>query len=325
MDTAETYREFARSAHGSSPIYERLADGVAGDSDVLALLGELPEPKRQPNLLLGAVAFLTGALADYGDFRGWLLEHRDAVVEVMLARRTQTNEVGRCATLLPALGQLPGPLALLEVGASAGLCLLPDRYGYDYAGHRVGPADAELVLSCTPRGPVPLPSSLPEVVWRAGVDLHPIDIYDEEEVRWLEALVWPDQPDRLDRLRTAVRIARRDPPQVIEGDLLEELLPLAAEAPADARLVIFHSAVLTYLTPRDRERFADLVQSLPAVWLSNEGARVLPALAAPEHPADERSFVLSRDGRRVLALTAPHGSWVEWMDASIPAGPVQAG
>lgn len=115
MDTAVAYREFARSAYGSSPIYERLALGVADDPEVLALLCELPEPKRQPNLLFGAVALLTGALPDYGEFRGWLLDHRDDVVEVMLARRTQTNEVGRCATLLPALGQLPGPLALLEV------------------------------------------------------------------------------------------------------------------------------------------------------------------------------------------------------------------
>lgn len=312
-DTAEKYREFARSARGSSPIYERLAKRVAEDPDVLALLGELPDPKRQPNLLFAAVAFINGALPDYGEFHGWLLDHRDAVVDVMLARRTQTNEAGRCATLLPALALLPGPLALLEVGASAGLCLLLDRYGYDFAGHPVGPRDAELVLYCQPRGPVPLPTSVPEVVWRAGVDLHPIDLFDDAEVRWLEALVWPDQPERLARLRTAVGIARRDPPRIVTGNLLDELLPLAAEAPSDATLVIFHSAVLVYLTPEERERFAVQVSSLPAIWLSNEGPRVLPALAVPELSAEERSFVLGRDGRTVLALTAPHGDWIEWL------------
>ncbi len=316
--TAQQYREFARSARGSSPTYERLANRIADDQVVLALLDELPEPKRQPNLLLGAVRLLAGALPDYGDFRGWLLDQRDAVVDVMLARRTQTNEVGRCATLLPALAQLPGPLALLEVGTSAGLCLLLDRYGYDYAGHRVGREDAQLALSCHPRGPVPLPDSLPEVVWRAGIDLHPVDVSDAEEVRWLEALVWPDQPERLDRLRSAVRIARRDPPRILEGDLLDELLPLAAEAPADATLVVFHSAVLSYLTAEERGRFAEQVRSLGAVWLSNEGNRVLPALPAPADRADERSFVLSRDGRRVLALTAPHGGWLEWVEAPAP-------
>ncbi len=245
MDTAEDYRSFARSARGSSPTYERLATAVAGDREVLGLLDALPEPKRQPNLLFGAVRFLAGPVADAVEFRRWLLDHRSTVVAVMLARRTQTNEVGRCAILLPALAQLPGPLALLEVGTSAGLCLLPDRYGYDYDGHWVGPPGAELVLPCSPRGPVPLPPSLPEVVWRAGIDLHPIDVDDTEEVRWLEALIWPDQPERLERLRTAVRIARREPPRIVEGNLLDELLPLAEEAPVDATLVVFHSAVLT--------------------------------------------------------------------------------
>ncbi len=285
---------------------------MAGDREVLGLLDALPEPKRQPNLLFGAVRFLAGPVADAVEFRRWLLDHRSTVVAVMLARRTQTNEVGRCAILLPALAQLPGPLALLEVGTSAGLCLLPDRYGYDYDGHWVGPPGAELVLPCSPRGPVPLPPSLPEVVWRAGIDLHPIDVDDTEEVRWLEALIWPDQPERLERLRTAVRIARREPPRIVEGNLLDELLPLAEEAPVDATLVVFHSAVLTYLSPPDREKFAASVRSLGAVWLSNEAPDVLPELPANGLPTDERSFVLGRDGSTVLALTAPHGGWIDW-------------
>lgn len=311
MDIAAENRSFARSAAGSSPTYERLATALAADREVLALLDALPEPKRQPNLLLGAVRFLGGPVAPYAEFRGWLLDTWDTVVEVMLVRRTQTNEVGRCATLLPALAQLPGPLALLEVGTSAGLCLLLDRYGYNYGGHRVGPVDVEPTLSCVPRGPVPLPASPPEVVWRAGIDLHPVDLSDEQEVRWLEALVWRDQPERLERLR-AVRIARREPLRIVEGDLLDELLPLAAEAPANATLVVFHSAVLTYLSPPDRVRFAELVGSTRAVWLSNEGPDVLPGLPTAELPTDERSFVLGRDGHTVLALTAPHGGWLDW-------------
>ncbi len=314
MDTAEDYRSFARSARGSSQTYEWLAAAVADDVELIDRLDALPEPKRQPNLLFGAVRFLDGPVTDFEAFRGWLLKHWDAALAVMLARRTQTNEVGRCATLLPALGQLPGPLALLEVGTSAGLCLLLDRYAYDYDGHRVGPADAELLLSCSPRGPVPLPASIPEVVWRAGVDLHPIDVNDAEEVRWLEALVWPDQPERLARLRTAVRIARRQPPRIVDGNLLAELLPLAAEAPAEATLVVFHSAVLIYLSLADRQEFAASVRSLGAVWLSNEAPGVLPGLPTAALPTDERSFVLGQGGSTVLALTAPHGGWLDWRD-----------
>src|SRR6266571_1473740 len=88
------------------------------------------------------------------------------------ASRPQTNEPARCATLLPALAQLPPPLALIEVGASAGLTLLVDRYSYDYAGHRIAGQDSLApTLRCSPRGPVPLPARLPEIAWRAGLDL----------------------------------------------------------------------------------------------------------------------------------------------------------
>jgi hypothetical protein len=91
-----------------------------------------------------------------------------------VARRTQTNEPARCATLLPALAQLPPPLALIEVGASAGLTLLTDRYSYDYARHRITGRDPLApTLRCQPGGPVPLPDRVPEIAWRAGLDLNP--------------------------------------------------------------------------------------------------------------------------------------------------------
>ena len=108
------------------------------------------------------------------------------------------------------------------MGAAAGLCLLPDYYRYDYRGHRIG--DGEVEFECAPHGPVPLPANLPEVVWRAGIDLEPIDLDDESAVRWLEALVWPEEQDRLERLRGAIEVARRHRPRVIRGDLLERWL-----------------------------------------------------------------------------------------------------
>ena len=137
---------------------------------MVALLEELPARKRQPNLLLAAVRFLAGIQPDYAAFRAVVLGRRDEVVATMLARRTQTNEPARCATLLPALAALDGPLALLEVGASAGLCLYPDRYGYHY--RRADSEDVRLPgspeLTCDVRDPAPLPDRKPTVVWRAG-------------------------------------------------------------------------------------------------------------------------------------------------------------
>ena len=126
----------------------------------------------------------------------------------MLERRTQTNEAARCALMLPLLAALPQPLALLEVGASAGLCLLPDRYGYDYDGP---PARRGISRPCAalPKRPAAPRGQLPEIAWRAGLDLDPIDVFDPEQVRWLELLIWPGHGAPA---RDAARRARRRAP-----------------------------------------------------------------------------------------------------------------
>lgn len=127
--TAENYRRFAeREARGKSALYEELAAGVATDDEVLALIDSLPTGKRQPNLVLAAVRFVAGTPGGYEQFRRALIDGWARVRAVVLSRSTQTNEVGRCASLVPLLAELPQPVALLEVGASAGLCLLLEHY-----------------------------------------------------------------------------------------------------------------------------------------------------------------------------------------------------
>ena len=233
----------------------------------------------------------------------------------MLARRTQTNEPARCATLLPALARLPEPLALIEVGASAGLTLLFDRYSYSYDGHLIAGSDPDApTLRCTLRGPVPLPTRVPAIAWRAGLDLNPLDVTRDDDVRWLTCLVWPGEGDREDRLAAAITAARRDPPPVYRGDLLTDLPALAAQAPAEATLVIFHSAVLAYVARQDRDRFAQAVRGLGAVWLSNEAPGVVSGL--PFTRFREGTFVLGYDGRTPLAFTDGHGTWLHWLDGA---------
>jgi hypothetical protein len=300
-----------RQLRGISPSYERLCLGVADDADLIARLDTLPPPNRQPNLLLGTVRFLGGPVDSYPAFRAFVLDRWDEVAATMLARRTQTNEPRRCATLLPVLVALPQPLALLEVGASAGLCLYPDRYAYRYSG---GPVvgTSELVLECAARGPVPLPRSVPSVAWRAGLDLNPLDVTDDEDVRWLEALVWPEQTDRFEVLRAAVAIARRDPVRPRRADLVTDVAAVAADAPQDLTLVVYHSAVLSYLAEDDRAQFrrevASLARKRPVVWVSNEGPRVVVEVPVPDGPVP---FVLARDGVP-LAYADPHGGSLDW-------------
>jgi hypothetical protein len=305
---------FGREARGRSPAYESLAASVADDDQVLGFLAALPSAKRQPNLLFAAARYLLGTPPDIAALRTLVRRSGAELAQLMLARRTQTNEPARCATLLPALARLPGPLALIEVGASAGLTLLFDRYSYDYGGHHlIAGSDVDApTLHCAVRGPVPLPARVPPIAWRAGLDLNPLDVTRDDDVRWLSCLVWPGESDREDRLAAAVASARRDPPPVYRGDLLTDLPALAARAPAETTLVIFHSAVLAYVAPADRERFARTVRGLTAVWLSNEAPGVVPGLPCTRFR--EGTFVLGHGGRTPLAFTDGHGTWLHWLD-----------
>lgn len=315
--TRQRYLDFADQVHGESPCMEAWSRGAADDLEVLASIDTLPEAKRQPNLVIAAARWHGLAPGPYAGLRSVLLTEWPAVEATVLERATQTNEVGRCATLLPVLAGLTGPLALLEVGASAGLCLYPDRYSYRYSdGTSLDPADgpSRVVLPCEVSGDPPLPEALPEVVWRAGVDLNPLDVTDADQMRWLQTLVWPEHDDRRARLSAAVDLVRQDPPRLVRGDLTCDLADLAAQAPAEATLVVFHSAVIAYLSEEDRERFAATVRGLPGHWVSNEGPRVLPGVAATATgPAPPGSpFLTAFDGQAV-AWSHPHGRSLTWL------------
>lgn len=314
----ERYIRFAgHEAKGVSPLYEALARAVAESEALLGFVASLPEPKQQPNLVFAAVRRLYGTPADPSHFAELVARHAEPIRALILRRSTQTNEPGRCAVLLPALARLPQPLALLEVGASAGLCLLPDRYGYDYGRARLQPppsgAEPPPIFPCLANDATPIPEELPRIAWRAGIDLNPVDLRDPEEAAWLEALVWPGNEPRAARLRAAIRLAREHPPAVAKGDLSTDLRAAAATTPGGATLVVFHSAVLAYVSPEARERFARRVAELGAAWISNEFPGVLPHVAAKleEEPPANR-FLLAVDGEPV-ALAGPHGQSIDWL------------
>ncbi|MEU9120532.1 DUF2332 domain-containing protein [Streptomyces sp. NPDC048506] len=340
QDVARRYRHFSRwEAYGRSAAHTELTARISQDPELCDLLsGSLPAGnKQQPNLLLAAVRYLDGPHAEhgprdeaaYGRWREWTVRHWDEVRAVVMQRATQTNEPARCATLLPLLARLTQPLALLEVGTSAGLCLHPDRYRYRYAYRQdpggavrtteLGPATSPALFTCrTEPAAGRLPDRMPEVVWRAGIDLNPLDaVAEPDDLRWLRALVWPGEEERAAHLSAAVEAVRTAPrPRIARGDLIDELPALAAAAPPEATLVVFHSAVLTYLAPARRVEFADRVRTVldghpgGGHWISNEHHSVLPWTAGPEqdswHSEDGLLLTLALDGRPV-ARTGQHG------------------
>lgn len=313
----ERYARFAREeAPGRSAVYEEWARGVALDYGAAALLSRLPPHRRQPPLVFALTRLLGSGTAPYREWADWLAGHIDVVVAEAGRRGLQTNEPLRCAALLPALSAIDGPVALLEVGASAGLCLYPDRYSYRYSGDRaiaLDPADgpSPVVLECDLRGNPPL--RIPHIVWRAGIDLDPLDPRDEADRAFLTTLVWPGERGRAERIRAALDIAAADPPRIVRGDASdpEVLRAAAAEAPEGATLVVTTPGVLPHIPHAGRDRLIAAIRGLDAVWITIDPPGLHNAWSAPVDSASWGGFVLARDSRP-LAAVDPLGAFVEW-------------
>jgi hypothetical protein len=240
--------------------------------------------------------------------------HREFLARFTAEQRVQTNEVRRAWALLPGLLSLGAPhVDLLELGASAGLLLEFDRYGYRYRAGSWG--DGALVLEGDDRDgpPADLLARGLSVGRRRGVDLNPVDVTSDHGARLLQAFVWPDQVDRLERLRRAIRLVRDEPPELVRGDYVELLPSLLRERRDDALTVVFDSVSTVYL---HEERYQELVRVLaevgrdgPLAWLSLEAPRDdreygATALELTTWPGGET---------RRLARVDFHCAWLEWL------------
>ncbi len=312
--TSAWYARAAVDLSQTSELQVEWAQGISGDPDVVALIDQLSREHRQPSLIFSVLHLLDAPTGPWGEVRDWLVAEWPRIAAVARERRTQTNEVGRCAPLLAALDRIPGPLALIELGASAGLCLGVDRYAYRFDdGPVVG--EGELVLACSTSGEGRAPSRLPEVVWRRGVDVAPLALDDPADVAWLEALLPPDRPDRLARLRAASTRLADDPPTVVAGDALEELPPLVAAAPAGAIVVVLALGTLVYLDPVARLEVQQRAAELSAHLVTLEPVTALPAVheRLSEFTApDPTPFLLALDGEPI-AYSSAHGDRLSWV------------
>lgn len=313
------YARFAREeAPGRSTLYAHWAAGVAGDPEIARLLAPLPPPHRQPPLVFAVTRMLGAAEGPYADWAAFVREHADEVVAECAARSVQTNEPARCAPLLFALQRVPGPIALLEIGASAGLCLFPDRYSYRFRAadgtvHRLDPGGvgSEVVLSCDLGTGTSVPRSLPHVVWRAGIDPQPRDAADAADRAWLTGLVWPGERDRAERIAAALDIVAAAPPRLVAADASGPgvLASLAAEAPAGATLVVTTPGVLPHVPRPARERLIDQIRALDARWITLDAPALHDRWRRPPAAEGWDGFALALDGD-VLAAADPLGGWI---------------
>jgi hypothetical protein len=355
-----TFRHFARKEfHGHSIRYEHLSAAVANRPELAAPLLAAPPDQRRAILFFAAVQYLLRTvvrdhpLATYLPTLGGLREvdagmpaaladfvaaHRDDLTALCATRTTQTNEARRAALLRPAFGraaELAGrPLALVELGTSAGLLLISDRYACEYRhGDRVesyGPAGG-LTMSCDVRGgrwPEPASADV-RIADRVGIDLSPVDAADPRAIEWLRACVWPEHTERLARLDAALAEVAAARPRLVAGEMVATLPSVLSTVDVDVVPCVFTSNALMYLSTADRRRLAATLADFGArrdlTVVLNEasqcGAELFtgrPAEAGPRGvlAVGLLTLVAWREGRatvEVLARTGPHGQWLEWV------------
>ncbi|HZO70868.1 MAG TPA: DUF2332 domain-containing protein [Ktedonobacteraceae bacterium] len=254
-----------------SPLYHQFYQGMQHDPELLALLSLVDPNQPMYVLFLSTVNLLAWRMQHrlltefypyfcphprpasdaYPVFRQFCLEHAEALRLLLPHASLQTNEVTRCANLLPAfelISRRTGrqPLALIEVGASAGLNLHWDRYGYRYGNLLVGDQQASVQLACTLKGMhlPPFPEAMPLVAQRIGIDLAPLDPHSTLDADWLHACIWPEELHRYQVLAAALQVARQHPVTLLKGDACELLPDVLADVPEEATLCLWHSYAL---------------------------------------------------------------------------------
>lgn len=363
----QMFRQFA-DGFSELRLYRTLALGIAEDDDVARLLLAARPGQARPILLLAALHDLVLAHPDlpaarwypsvtggpvpdgdpWPDVRAAALAHADRLSRVIATRGTQTNEANRAVHIGALVAEAAAdvaetPVVLLEMGASAGLLLELDTYRIEIGvpgspGAAVlGDPASDLVTRGELREGSVAGLRLPRVVGRVGLDLAPVGPDDDAELRWLEACLWPDQPERLERFRAAVRHVRARPPRLVRGDMVADLGDVARRALREAddaaggraHLVVLSSWALTYVRP---ERRADVAATLgtladdgrPVSWVTAEPPGCVPGLpkidpGAWAGEADPETILgahLWRGGTElppaVWGASHPHGAWLHW-------------
>jgi hypothetical protein len=330
---AHRFTRFASEAEAyGSLLYAHLSRHVAADDELLAIARHVSRPPV-PNVFFAAVHFLLAetpehdlaqfyrSVSDHPQpasnagpaFRDFVLSNRASLIPLLETRITQTNEVSRCAFLLPALttvyrsaGGLP--LALIDVGCSAGLHLRWDHYYYDYGVVHAGDSSAAVVITCELRGfrTPPVPARFPACTFRLGIDLSPVDLRNPIDRRWFEALIWPEHTGRRSLARAAIEELLRDPPQIVEGDATHVLDAQLRKVPSDTSLVVYNSAALCQGGPADEHAIAEVLNAWssrrPIHWLHCEGEEVV--LRDVNNRRVSETKLANKDG---------HGRWLEWL------------
>jgi hypothetical protein len=238
--------------------------------------------------------------------------HEGFLADYVARQNVQTNEVQRSWVLLPAfLHATRGAeeVDVLELGSSAGLNLMFDRYRCVYEQGAHGPEQAPLLLRGEERRPVSgvLLEQPLTVRSRIGIDRAPIDVSTTDGARLLESYVWPGQDERVERLHTAIELVRSDPPPIVIGDIVDALPEVLAGLSGGGLTLVFQTGVFEYMTPDKRARVREVLDRTrrDLVFVSSGQPRDEPRAWGMRiyRPGREREFLGHADY---------HGAWLDY-------------
>lgn len=333
----------------ASPLYSALWEHLQTDAELLALMELIEKDQPLPITFFTAVNYLVlgepqdplaqfypylqqehtrAATEAYPFFRAFVLAHREVLQALLPTARLQTNEVTRCSNLLPAFllaYQRGGSqvLNMIEIGASSGLNLLWNSYGYQYrcgnmaedllVNDRQSPVQVQCELTTEQAFPLSSSTALPPVARCQGIELCPRDIHNEQDMRWVRAAIWPEELARHYTLDTAITFARRNPPLVHTGDACHLLPRLLADIPLTQTAVVWHSYAVNQGPIEVKERLhvqmAEASHRMPIYRIALE--------VVPPAPLPCLELYEYQDGRiikqELLAHCTHHGERMTWL------------
>lgn len=338
MDKEKIALRFERFAinecKGSSELYEFLSWKIANDNELLEIASHARTGQPVPNLLFGAVQYLLlkgkqHPLKKYYEhdkinlkitedafhyFRDFCLLYKDEIISLLQNKYVQTNEVRRCSYLYPSFcfiyQKIRKPLSLIEIGTSAGLQLLWDKYCYDYGtNERFGNVDSDIEIKADIRGenkPFFLPTS-PPVAERIGLDLHVNDVTNEEDYLWLRALIWPEHQERVALFDKASLYLKKQPVTLIEGDGIALLPHIIEQVPTDTAICIFHTHVANQLSKDAKEKLIDTIKD---IGKERDVFHLYNNIWDAHLHLDY--FIDSKEYNETVAETDAHARWFNW-------------
>ncbi|WP_067730822.1 DUF2332 domain-containing protein [Oceanobacillus damuensis] len=331
---SKVFRHFGEvECKDSSPLYEHLSLKIADDDWLLGLSSHARQAQPVPNLLYGAVHYLLlkgkshplqqfypsitreaeTPEGSFPQFKHFCKAYETEIISILKTKNVQTNEVRRCAYLFPVFccifRKTNTPLSLIEIGTSAGLQLLWDRFSYSYGdGKTYGSKDAPLHLqTLVKNGKLTHLDAVPTVEERIGIDLDICDLRNKEDYLWLRALIWPEHRDRVTNFEQAVKEYKKNPPKLMEGDGVKLLPSLAEQIPEKSALCIFHTHVANQMTKEVKE---ELLEEINKIGRNRNVFHIYNNIWDGKLHLDY--YMDGTFHENTIGETDGHGRWFEW-------------